>query len=90
MKVRIPKSGPNFDREYELLQKSVQNEIKMLQEIKSKLPLQIEHIIQILGCCDGDSPPSFHAEFGAKRALEIVTYINLTVFKISQSSEERL
>ncbi len=72
VKVMIAKSGIDLDRDYEKLQESVSSEVRILQEIESKLPLQSEHMIKIIGVADGDLPPSFHAEFGTKKALGIV------------------
>jgi hypothetical protein len=72
VKVLLPEPGPNVDRDYEILKVSVENEIKIMREIESKLPFQSEHIIKILGVSEGDLPLSFQSEFGTKKALGIV------------------
>ena len=75
VKVIIPKSGPNFDKDYDNLRESVVNEVRMLQEFESKLPFGCDHIVKVFGLFEGELSPSFNPEFGMKKALGIAMHL---------------
>ena len=72
VKVMIPNSGVNFEKDYSKLRGDVQSEVKILRDIESKLPFRSDHMIEFLGVVDGLLSPSFQSEFGNKKAMGIV------------------